>query len=229
MGQSICPTTTLQQISEDGHIRRLTVRRLSVPTFDSNDRVYDSWRCLYLFAGRKWRGAHGIYAAGGYQLAFAAAAHGLFKFPKELMELPLTPVSCNHEPEELFEYREESSGITWKCQADKNLSYIAIMGLESGEIQGGSLKIPDTVDGLPVEEIHCHAFEKEIYAEEIILPARLYKGGIRGSVFDNLRVLKNIRISPKNSGNFSCRDGVVYNKQGTRALWYPPDPAKETT
>lgn len=80
--------TDLYETKDGKKVLRL---RVSVPTFDADDRVSDSWRCLYLFADKKWAGTDGIYAAGGYQLAFAASVRSLLEFPKELEEIPLTP------------------------------------------------------------------------------------------------------------------------------------------
>ena len=187
-----------------------------VPTFDSEDRVSNSWRCLYLFAGKKWAGTDGIYAAGGYQLAFAVRGRGLAAFPRELEELILAPSMCTHKPEEIFQYREEDSKTIWKCQVDQNLSFITILGLnaESGNMLEGSLKIPDIIDSLLVEKMDFHTFDKENHIQEITLPDRLYKEGLSGSVFNNCQDLKNIWISPKIS--------TIFHRTGCSTAWAKP-------
>lgn len=169
-----CSYTDLYEAKDNTKVLRLQV---SVPTFDADDRVSNSWRCLYLFPGEKWAGTDGIYAAGGYQLAFAVKVHNLAAFPEELEELVLAPSTCTRKPKEIFEYREESSQITWKCQTDENLSSIAILNLESAKALGSSLKIPDRVDDLPVETIHSYLFDKVNHFREITLPARRAPAG----------------------------------------------------
>lgn len=62
-----------------------TVVRITkdIPTFDSGDRVHDSWHDLFLARDR--RGAlHALYATGGYRVAKVINLGRVLDYPEEL-------------------------------------------------------------------------------------------------------------------------------------------------
>lgn len=56
-----------------------------IPTFDSDDREYDSWRDLYLVK-RENGSIFAVYCTGGYRIAEIAGYETVYKFPDELSQ-----------------------------------------------------------------------------------------------------------------------------------------------
>lgn len=69
-----------------GKYAKVVYQRRRIPTFDSSDRMYDSWHDLYLIRetdGRVWA----VYATGGYQISSVESWQQVLSCPKDIQEL----------------------------------------------------------------------------------------------------------------------------------------------
>lgn len=89
-----CSYTDLYETKDNTKVLRLQV---SVPTFDADDRVSNSWRCLYLFPGEKWAGTDESMPRGDTSWLLPSKSIIWPHFPKNWKSwswrLPHVPVS----------------------------------------------------------------------------------------------------------------------------------------
>jgi len=96
--------------------------------------------------------------------------------------------------------------------------------IQSYDGPGGHVTVPDTLGGYPVSEIGMDAFEDRDDLLSLTLPDGLTEfSPYACSGCDRLQAF---RVS-KDSANFSVRDGILYNKEGT-VLIQCPNTKKET-
>ena len=63
--------------------QKIVCLSLSIPTFDSEDREYDSWHNLYLVQEKNGN-IHAAYCTGGYRIATIQGYAKVYQLPNEL-------------------------------------------------------------------------------------------------------------------------------------------------
>ncbi|MEE1126249.1 MAG: Ig-like domain-containing protein [Acutalibacteraceae bacterium] len=125
-------------------------------------------------------------------------------------------------------YKEDNTVVS---EADTKLSYtvggetfyydvtdnkVTILVYEGN---GKNVVIPNEIDGMPVTEIYVYAFAKGESFNSITIPKNVKYFPIE--IFDRSYNIKEIIVDPENS-NYSSVNGVLYNKDKTTLLYYPP-------
>ena len=85
---------------------------------------------------------------------------------------------------------------------------------------GGDVTIPGTINGLPVTDIERLAFVDRTNVTTIVIPDSVTHFG--RDTFKGCANLKAIRVAAANSAYCSSEDGVVYNKNKTMLVRFPP-------
>lgn len=109
------------ETADGQHMLRL---QENLPIFDSSDREFDSWHALYLFHGNGNGVVDGVFARGGYVVAFSENFYGLKKVPPVVWTLLyLSDVLSREEWEQLpadsvLPLSDEKLGKLWKNRED---------------------------------------------------------------------------------------------------------------
>ena len=101
-----------------------------------------------------------------------------------------------------------------------------VYGIEDNKVMIGSyignsknIVIPNEIEGMPVTEIYVYAFANNENFNSVTIPKNVKL--LQVETFDRSYNIKEIIVDPENS-NYSSVDGVLYNKDKTTLLYYPP-------
>lgn len=88
----------------------------------------------------------------------------------------------------------------------------------------GDIVIPSTLGGYPVTTIKEKSFDEGYLITSIVVPESIIN--ISDGVFSNHVCLTNITVDSNNK-NYSSMDGILFNKDKTKLLCYPPGKQEE--
>jgi len=96
--------------------------------------------------------------------------------------------------------------------------HMTLIGYDQIEEESTTVYLPETVDGLPLTAIAAGAFANSD-VKTLYIPASVTN--IEPGAFYQSRSLTNLNVA-ENNPSYSSKSGVIYSKDGTEILFFPP-------